>query len=388
MFEPVTLGQYTLLTRLAVGGMAELFIAHDDGENGPRLVVVKRVLPQHSSDASFIKMFIDEARTVSMLKHPNIVALLDFGSADDSYFIAMEYIEGFDLATLDEVSREREAPFGIDESVYVIEQVCRGLTYAHGRKDMRGRSLELVHRDISPENIMISTLGAVMVTDFGIAKTVLQRVITGPGVTKGKRNYMSPESVFKNQIDHRHDVFTVGIVLWQLLTGRTLLGDERKRTSMLSSGALPRASAYNREVDETLDEIVAKALTLNIDDRYQSTAQLGQALTAWLANRGFKSGPLLLSQKMQRFFGAELERRRTKLFNLMDDRGLPLPPDLNRDRTLNIDITDLGLNPQPEEEEFKDPAPAEKHIPWLPIALAALTVGGVVMWLLLKTGRN
>lgn len=379
MFEPSVLGQYTLMSRLAAGGMAELFIAHDDGEAGPRLVVIKRILPEYANDVDFIKMFVDEARIVGTLKHRNIVGLLDFGSVEDSYYIAMEYIEGFDVATLDDAARERGTPLTIEESVFIVEQACRALVYAHTRKDVRGRALDLVHRDISPENLIVSSTGLVTVTDFGIAKAASRLSVTRVGMTKGKLGYMSPESMFHKQIDHRHDVFTSGIVLWQLLAGRSLLGDQNERgvIAALSGSGLPLVTAHNKDVDPALAEIVAKALALNPDDRFQNALEFGDALKGWLASRKFKDGETLLAKRISKLFGPELERRKVKLKRVMEERELLLPADMNRDRTLQIDITDV------DQEKTQGAIPAlqvkEKKSPRLLIAAIAGSVALLVV---------
>ena len=207
--------------------MAEVFKAKSFGVEGfERIVAVKRILPSIAEDQEFITMFIDEAKMAVQLTHANIAQIFDLGKVGDRYFIAMEYVHGRDLRAIFDRARKNEQPIPIPMACYVTMKVCEGLDYAHNKKDAAGRDLNLVHRDVSPQNILISYDGEVKVIDFGIAKAAGRSAKTQAGILKGKFGYMSPEQVRGLPLDRRSDIFSVGIVLYELLTLERLFRGE------------------------------------------------------------------------------------------------------------------------------------------------------------------
>ena len=229
MTQPVPFGKYYLLERINVGGMAEVFKAKAFGVEGfERLVAVKRILPNIAEDEEFITMFIDEAKIAVQLQHANIAQIFDLGKVEDSYFIALEYVYGKDLRAIFDHLRKVSDRMPTAQVCYVMMQVCEGLDYAHNKRDAQGRDLNLVHRDVSPQNVLVGYEGEIKLVDFGIAKAAGKASKTQAGILKGKFGYMSPEQVRGLPVDRRSDVFAVGICLYELLTGeRLFVGRER-----------------------------------------------------------------------------------------------------------------------------------------------------------------
>jgi len=217
--SPVKFGKYYLLERINVGGMAEIFKAKSFGEAGfERLVAIKRILPSVAEDHEFITMFVDEAKLAGQLTHPNIAQIFELGKVNETYFIALEYVAGRDLRAVFERVKKRNERVPIPMACYCVMKLCEGLDYAHNKKDAAGRNLDLVHRDVSPQNILLSWDGDVKLIDFGIAKAASKSSRTQAGILKGKFGYMSPEQVRGQKVDRRSDVFAAGIVLYELLT--------------------------------------------------------------------------------------------------------------------------------------------------------------------------
>lgn len=282
----VRIGQYELLERFASGGMAEVHFARLRGARGfSRLLAIKRLLPIHSQDASLVSMFLDEARLAAMLLHPNIVQVLDLGELDGEYFIAMELVDGPHLGALYAHGLREGRPLPIPLSVYAVAQAADGVHYAHDRVDpLTGRALAIVHRDMSPHNIIVSRYGDVKVADFGIAHAAIHQVRTEHGVIKGKLGYLAPEQCLGQPVDRRTDVFALGIVLYETLTGRRLYHGGKDMDVMrriVHEEPLP-PSLINPDVDANLGEIALRALRKEPGHRYQSAGQLGDALLAWL----------------------------------------------------------------------------------------------------------
>jgi eukaryotic-like serine/threonine-protein kinase len=215
MRKPMPFGKYLLLDRVAVGGMAEVFAAKTFGVEGfESLLAIKRILPTMVEDDEFITMFIDEARIAAMLSHANLVKIYDLGKFEDTYYIAMEYISGRDVRLLIDKFRKKGQPVPIPMAIFVMSKIAEGLDYAHRKKDAQGRDLHIIHRDISPQNVLISYEGEVKIIDFGIAKAAGRIQKTQAGILKGKFGYMSPEQVRGIPIDHRSDLFSAGVVLY------------------------------------------------------------------------------------------------------------------------------------------------------------------------------
>ncbi len=282
------LGAYQLLAPLATGGMAELFIAKTVGVSGfEKQVALKVIHPNFSSEPDFIRMLIDEAKLAVQLQHANIVQTYDLGQVNGQYYIAMELVDGADLYKLLKTSSERGLDFPIDVAVHITSEVASGLDYAHRKNDPIGRPLMIVHRDVSPQNVLVSYEGEVKIVDFGIAKAALRNQQTQAGVIKGKYYYMSPEQAWGNKIDARTDVFSTGILLHEMLSGEMLYLEDDLDTliKMVRAAEVQPPSRKRPDVPPDLDAIVMKALAKRPEDRYQSAADLSTALTRFLRAR-------------------------------------------------------------------------------------------------------
>ena len=311
MTQPIPFGKYYLLERVNVGGMAEVFKAKATGVEGfERLVAVKRILPNIAEDEEFITMFVDEAKIAVQLNHANIAQIFDLGKVGDSYFIALEYVQGKDLRAIFNRCRSRGEPLPVPLACFSIMKVCEGLDYAHQKRDAGGSFLNLVHRDVSPQNLLVSYEGEVKVIDFGIAKAAGKAGKTQAGILKGKFGYMSPEQVLGMEIDRRSDVFGVGICLYELLTGERLFIAETDFATLekVRNVDVMPPSTYNRKIPEELEQIVMRALARDREVRYQTAMELHDELQGFLYSSGSPAGRKELSAFMHRMFGEEIER--------------------------------------------------------------------------------
>lgn len=284
-FTPEAFGKYYLVDKIATGGMAEIFKAKTFGHGGfENLVVIKRILPHIGENPEFIDMFIDEAKVTVALQHANIVRVYDFGKTLENYFIAMEYVDGKDVRSLlSKVSRERHA-IPVPMCLYIAHEAAKGLHYAHTKANLQGEPYGIVHRDISPSNLLISYEGEVKVADFGIAKAKSNAYETRDGILKGKFEYMSPEQASGLPIDGRSDVFSLGIVLWEALTGRRLFKSESDTVTLRRIQAIdvqPPSKVHPRITAE-LDDVVMRALA-PLDQRYASAGAFAAELRRVLA---------------------------------------------------------------------------------------------------------
>jgi serine/threonine-protein kinase len=280
-----TIGQYVLQRQLAVGGMAEIWLATTQGPAGfQKDVVIKRILPQFATDATFVEMFLDEARLAASLSHPHIVSIFNLGRDGDSYFIAMEFIDGYDLSRLLVRAKTRGLSIPAHIAVRIVADACAGLDYAHNFVDREGNRVGLVHRDISPHNLLISRNGVVKLVDFGVAKAASSVHKTQTGMVKGKLAYLSPEQIHAKVLDGRSDIFAMGIVLYELLTGERPFGGESELlaiSAILNEPHQPMSN-FRTDLPAGLDEIVATALAKKAQDRFQSAAEMERALEQWL----------------------------------------------------------------------------------------------------------
>lgn len=287
--EGIPFGQYRLLEKVAIGGMAELFKAKQMGLEGfQRIVAVKRILPHLASNSDFVTMFIDEAKLAAQLNHPNIVHIYDLGKTDDAYFIAMEYVEGRDLRSIMKESEPLGKTIPLSAAVYIAKKLCSALHYAHTAKDSDGKPMKLVHRDVSPQNILISSAGEVKLVDFGIAKAASKASHTQSGALKGKLLYMSPEQAWGKTLDGRSDIFSLGIVLFEMLTGRKLFyGDsEMSIIERVREAKLPDFEQYRETIPLPLEKIIRKALEKDPDRRYRDARSLETDLEKFIRNMG------------------------------------------------------------------------------------------------------
>ena len=314
--KPVPFGKYYLLERINVGGMAEVFKAKTFGVEGfERLLAVKRILPNIAEDEEFITMFIDEAKIAVQLQHANIAQIFDLGKVDDSFFIALEYVHGRDLRSIFDRMRNKAESLPISMACYVTMQVCEGLDYAHNKRDAQGRELYLVHRDISPQNVLIGYEGEVKLIDFGIAKAAGKASKTQAGILKGKFGYMSPEQVRGLPIDKRSDIFAVGIVLYELLTGERLFIGESDFSTLekVRNVEIQPPSSYNKKIPQELERVVLKALARDPDDRYANAIDLHDDLQSFLYSVGEFFSRKDLAAWMKKTFAMEIEEDNAKL---------------------------------------------------------------------------
>ena len=283
--------KYRVIKRLEAGGMAEVFVGEAVSVQGfKKRVAIKRVLPHLAQNENFIQMFLDEARLSARLNHANIVTVFDISSREDTYFLIMEFVDGANLKKILEARQARGKTMPLGEAAYICMEACRGLSYAHELCDDAGAALKIVHRDISPPNILLTKRGEVKVADFGLAKAGTQLSQTDPGVVKGKFSYLSPEAANGLEVDARADIFSLGIVLWEMLSGRRLfLGDSDYATVKLIQNAnVPRLSPLNSEVDDAFEEVLLRALASDREHRYQSAREFGDALAGYLFARQMK----------------------------------------------------------------------------------------------------
>jgi serine/threonine protein kinase len=306
--KPIPFGKYYLLERINVGGMAEVFKAKTVGVEGfERIVALKRILPSIAEDEEFITMFIDEAKIAVQLQHANIAQIFDLGKVDDSYFIALEFVNGKDLRSIFDELRRRGERMPMAAVCYFTMQLCEGLDYAHNKRDAQGRELNLVHRDVSPQNVLLGYEGEVKLIDFGIAKAAGKASKTQAGILKGKFGYMSPEQVRGLPIDRRSDIFALGIVLYEMLTGERLFIGESDFSTLekVRNVEIARPSSFNAEIPEKLERIVLKALEKNVEDRYQNAIDLHDDLQLFMHSVGQFASRKDLAAWMKRSFAGQ-----------------------------------------------------------------------------------
>ena len=304
-------GNYQLLKRLATGGMAQIYLARSKGPKASnQLVVVKRILPHLGENKEFVQMFLDEAKIAARLAHPNIVAIYDLGAQDDSFFIAMEYIHGVDVRRMSKRAGGMGFELPVALACRIIIDSCAGLDYAHKKTDPGGKPLNIVHRDVSPQNILVSFKGEVKVVDFGIAKAADQATVTRSGVLKGKYSYMSPEQAGAKKVDCRSDVFALGVVLYELLTSTRLFkrsSDMQTLAAVAECNVTP-PSQVNPRVPPDLDPIILKALAKDPDQRYAEALQFQTDLEAWLSKRKISATTADLAVFLRQVYEERLAR--------------------------------------------------------------------------------
>lgn len=306
---PNTIDRYSILKKIATGGMAELFLAKQSGLEGfEKVVVIKRILRNLAEDDEFVSMFLDEARIAAKLSHPNIVQIYDLGKADDTHYIAMEYVSGRNVQHLMTKQAAHGGFIPIEHACRIVAGVCEGLHYAHSRKDFDGKPLNIVHRDISPQNILVSFAGGVKVVDFGIAKASTQLAHTRDGVLKGKYAYMSPEQVRGQPIDHRSDLFALGLVFYELLTGRRAFEreDSLKTLKAIVQEKPVNPRELNPDIPAEVVSLLSRALAKSPDRRYANAQDFQIAIEDYLETSPRKSNTVRLSRYMNEVFEDEL----------------------------------------------------------------------------------
>jgi serine/threonine-protein kinase len=315
---PRAFGKYTLLRRLAAGGMAEIFLAlHRSMAGFEKLIVIKRILPSMNQNKAFIEMLLHEARVAATLSHPNIVQIFDVGQVDGTFFIAMEHIHGEDIQAVVRAMKKKElTEFPLEHTLSIVLGMCAGLAYAHDKRDLDGRPLSIVHRDISPRNIVVSFTGDVKIVDFGIAKSGVEPgEDTSSGQLKGKAPYMSPEQASGQAIDWRSDIFATGVMLFELTTGKRLFkgASEFETLKLIVDKEYPRPSDIRPGYPPALERIVMKALAKNRDHRYQTAREMQADLEAFVREERIPVSQVSLTSWMGWLFEDKLAQQKEAL---------------------------------------------------------------------------
>jgi serine/threonine protein kinase/tetratricopeptide (TPR) repeat protein len=314
---PAPFGKYELLERIATGGMAEVFLARSFGVAGfEKRLVIKRLRPELAEDPRFVSMFIAEAKIGVHLNHPNVVQVYELGKVGAAHYIAMEHLHGKDLTRIVKMLRFKEERLELPLAVAIMAEICRGLAYAHGRTDADGTPLGLVHRDVSPHNILVTFTGEVKLVDFGIARLATtvgaQKEGTDkkPGPGGGKYAYMSPEQAEGRSLDHRSDLFSAGIVLWELIVGQRLYQDSNhdEKLRRVREAVIPHPATLGVPVDDALWGILQKALAKDPADRYSAAALLEEDLRAWLFEKRHRVGRAEIATLARDTFPEEADR--------------------------------------------------------------------------------
>jgi len=370
-------GKYRIIRRLASGGMAHIFLASLDGPDGfSKTFVIKRILPEYASVDDFAKMFVNEAKVAALLSHPSIVQVYEFGKIDEQYFLAMEYVDG---ASLDRVMRravKANVPLGPRAAIHVGIPLAEALNYAHTIQLADGTPLSLVHRDVTPGNVLLSRSGLVKLTDFGVVKSSVNVDATVAGVVKGKYSYMSPEQAAGGKVDPRSDLFSAGVVLYELATGRRLFKRDSIAATVtaVSHGLIPRPSQFIAGFPVGFERILLKMLSRDPADRYQSARELLADLENYRAKQNWTSTGRELSGLMSALFPE----------NGPDHTGVgPAWPGTASGQTDSALTGDAPEDPLPSIDVVEAESAAGGLEPWvLAAVIAAVGVGTGLFWYL------
>jgi len=360
---PMRFGKYTLIRKLATGGMAELFLAIQKSVAGfEKLLVIKRILPSMNQDKAFIEMLLHEARIAATLSHPNIVQIFDVGQADGQYFIAMEHVHGEDLRSIvRQMKKKGVLEFPLEHALAIVLGMCAGLAYAHDKRDLDGTHLGIVHRDISPQNIVVTFTGDVKIVDFGIAKSDTRvGEQTKSGKLKGKVPYMSPEQARGEPLDARSDLFAAGTMLFELTTGKRLFKgqSEYETLKLICEREYPRPSDIRPDYPPDLEAIVMRALAKDANDRYQSAREMQADLEAFVREHQIAVSSLALNQFMQSLFEEKLAMQKEAL---LQGKHLADIIELQHAHTSNPDVSggfDVDASGQRVASTLSTPAAA------------------------------
>jgi serine/threonine-protein kinase len=304
--------RYRVIEKLESGGMAEVFRAESEGLQGFRKqVAIKRVLPHLSSKKKFISMFLDEARLSAQLSHSNCVQVFDIGVGDNAFFIVMEFVDGGNLKSIIEHIKKSGRDFPVEAAVYITLELCKGLAYAHELTDSSGAPLHIVHRDMSPPNVLITKHGEIKIVDFGLAKANSQLEKSEPGIIKGKFSYLAPEAAMGQDVDARTDIFALGIMLWELLAGQRLFMGETdfQTVKKVQAAHVPSIMQINKKVPAELERIINHALARDPAQRFQTAREMGLDLTRFMFKFGVPVSTFEIGQLVQ---GAMKERQRQR----------------------------------------------------------------------------
>lgn len=412
------LGKYQLLRRIATGGMAELFLARAVAMAGfEKLVVLKRILPQHAESDEFIKMFLTEARLAATLHHPNIVQVYDIGEESGHYFFTMEWVQGQDLRRIVRAARKAEVALPLEHVLHIIAGVAAGLDHAHDKADTDGSPLGIVHRDVSPSNVLVTYDGAVKLVDFGIAKAAAFQSNTIAGTLKGKVPYMSPEQCRGEVVDRRSDIFSIGTLLWEMTTGARLFAGDNEIAiiNRVAKADVPKPTSIRADYPPQLETIVMRALHSDPEQRYQHAIDLQIDLEDFAREHRLPVSSARMGKFMRELFADEIQASAAQLAAERTDPGQssasamlpsvlpPLPGLAGPTAQTVIDSADaleipsevLGRSATPRAESDvsrstvtksdasdADDLPRRRATPWAAIAAGVgVTIGGMAAWI-------
>jgi serine/threonine protein kinase len=303
------LGRYRLLSRLAIGGMAEIFLAKVEGIGGfEKVVVVKRMIPQYAEDPILVRMFMDEARLLAKLDHPNITQVHDVGTQAGQYYFAMEFVHGEDLRSITRAAALNDVSLGDTIIASLIASAANALHYVHEKRADDGRPLNIVHRDVSPSNILVAFNGTVKLADFGVAKWDDQQTRTTHGTLKGKLAYMSPEQAKGAAIDRRSDVFSLGVLMFEMFTGTRLFqgATEMAILEQVTSGAVPNPTRRRPDLPKSIERIIRRALDPLPENRFPTAQDVARALEEFISVDRKPCDPQTISALLTRLFSRKL----------------------------------------------------------------------------------
>jgi len=382
---PATYGGYTLLAELGEGGMAQVFLARKSGPGGfAKLQVIKRILPALGKEPEFVQMFLDEARLAARFEHPNVVQVYDLGDAEGSLYLAMEYLAGQSVAGLAREAVRQGISVPPPFSARIIADACDGLHYVHDFKELDGTPLNIVHRDVSPQNLFVTYEGRVKLLDFGVAKAATTLTKTRTGSVKGKVSYMAPEQCRGESVDRRADVFALGVVLTELIGGKRIFKSDNEFALIrqLSLGEYPKPSemGFSAAPAELL-AICDRAMAFKKEDRYQTCAEMKQDLDKWL-RAGPPSGPNQVAALMGQLFKEDIALRQQVL--LARDDASEVFQKVKQEVSGSKSLPSLGPLAAPEQrtvtrKSVEIPAQsAPSRVPWVIAALSVVLLGAAV----------
>lgn len=392
----IPFGRYELLRKIAAGGMGQVLLARKGAEGFEKLVVIKRILPHLVEDEEFFAMFIDEAKITMRLDHPNIARINEFGVENGVHFIEMEYVSGEDVRRMDKRARMANHPVPLGVILRVIADAAAGLDFAHKAKDSKGNPLGLVHRDVSPQNVLVGFDGSVKLIDFGVAKAAGRAQHTATGILKGKFPYMSPEQADGLDIDARSDVFALGIVLWELLTGKRLFKGENDLMTqrLVKACQVPPPSEVEPSLPKGLDAVVLKSLAKDVKDRYADAGAFRMALEDFAFKNSIPASNAHLVEFMQGLYADRIAKEADPR-TLEEDSGLTdldaggLPKNaqgattVDRSKQQGGQVFPAG---DPRTEAVSNPAGRSRAGLWAGIGIVAVLLIGVVGYMVKGRG--
>ncbi len=382
--EAIQFGKYALLDRIAFGGMAELYRAKITGEQGfEKLVAIKKIYTHLHSQEEMVRAFIEEAKLAAYLQHANVVEVYDFGCLEDTYFIVMEYLRGKDLRSISNRLQDAEQSLGLNNSLFIASSICAGLEYAHQLPDITGNPLKIVHRDISPQNIFITYSGQVKILDFGLAKVAGRQTATENGTLKGKLAYMAPEQAQGKTIDQRSDIFSLGILLYEMLSGRRMYeGDTLKLLRQAQNRSFVPPELIMPELPRSLQDTLHRMLAFAPADRFADCGEVLSALEGCQADLSYRSQERQLSRLVSDLFSDDKNAEEEKLAALLQQGADASPnPYVRPDTTVSGRTGGEGSLPAPSSVFNRLRRGPGAGPTWLVVALGGLLVAaGLAFW--------